>query len=243
MATTTTTTDKKLPLPANPSLTPPKATAYTAPNTALKTVDAVTKPSDSYITDNSLVQNQMKTAMDPNSPLMQMAKTRALQQAEASGNQNTSMANQAVTAGMADTAFNIAKQDASTYGAAALNKQQTENSGALGTQLAGYDNQTQRNLALINGALNNQNFYNANAASKYANELGKDTTAFNYPYNWNLAQQGYDSALNQTSVTTAAALSQQLAASLASILNNKDVGDKISARESLISAMQTALTW
>lgn len=221
----------------------PEATAYAAPNTAFQQADVKVNPSDSYITNNSLVQNQLANILSKGSPLLKMAETSALQRANASGNLNTSMANQSALAAVAQTALPIAQQDAGTYSSAALNNQQTVNSGALGSQLANYDNQTQRNTGLISGALNSQNFGNTVKQANLDNTLAKDFATFNQPLAKELAQQGYDAAYKQTQTTTSAAIAQQIAASMGSILGNKEIGDKISAREALISATQTALKW
>jgi len=68
---------------------------------------------------NQTVANQFASITDPNSPLMQQARTRALQEMNGRGLTNSSMAQTAADSAMYDAALPIAKQDASTYADAA----------------------------------------------------------------------------------------------------------------------------
>jgi hypothetical protein len=61
------------------------------------------------------VAKQLEEILKGDGPLMQRARTRALQQANASGLQNSTMAATAGEAALYDSAFPIASQDASTY--------------------------------------------------------------------------------------------------------------------------------
>lgn len=68
---------------------------------------------------NQTVVNQFASITDPNSPLMQQARTRALQEMNGRGLTNSSMSQTAADSAMYDAAMPIARQDASTYADAA----------------------------------------------------------------------------------------------------------------------------
>lgn len=68
---------------------------------------------------NQTVVNQFASITDPNSPLMQQARTRALQEMNGRGLTNSSMSQTAADSAMYDAAVPIARQDASTYADAA----------------------------------------------------------------------------------------------------------------------------
>ena len=65
---------------------------------------------------NQTVAGQLEKIIANDSPLMQQARTRALQTAQANGRSNSSMAASAGDAAMYDAAMPIAQQDASTFG-------------------------------------------------------------------------------------------------------------------------------
>jgi hypothetical protein len=94
--------------------------AYT-PNSATAGVASTTNASASkWNVDNpQTVQGQVKNIIDDNSPLMQQAQTRSLQQMNGRGLINSSMAVGAGQSALYDAALPMAQQDASTYANAA----------------------------------------------------------------------------------------------------------------------------
>ncbi|MBV8666744.1 MAG: hypothetical protein JO269_09690 [Burkholderiaceae bacterium] len=82
------------------------------------------------------VQGQLANIDDPNSPLMQQARAHALEQANASGLANSSMAITAGDAAAYNAALPIAEQDANTYENAAATNANTANQFAIANQTA-----------------------------------------------------------------------------------------------------------
>lgn len=84
-------------------------------------------PTKWNVDDNQTVAGQVRNLIAENSPLQQLAETRAKQQMNQSGLMNSSMAVQAGQAAMYDAALPIAQADAGTYGRAAAYNADTEN--------------------------------------------------------------------------------------------------------------------
>jgi hypothetical protein len=76
-------------------------------------------PREWTVNPNQTVADQLAKALATDSPLMQQARTRALQAANARGLSNSSMAISAGESAMYDAALPIAQADAATYGNAA----------------------------------------------------------------------------------------------------------------------------
>jgi hypothetical protein len=97
------------------------------------------------------VQGQLEGLLDPSNPLMQRARTGALQQMNASGRQNSSMATTAADAAMYDTALQIATPDAQN--AFAYNFAQTQNQFDLFAQQLGLSSQEKQQMTATLGGL------------------------------------------------------------------------------------------
>lgn len=234
---------KKSTLPEAPDLVAPSSTAYNAPTLDQSQFSASTADSGSTISDNALVQNRFNGLIAENSPLIQMARTKALQDMNARGTQNSSMAQGAADAAAYAAALPIAQQDAATYAEADLDSHATQNKAGLVSQAANYDTQSLANQGLVSGALADQTFDNNVSTMMLENDIAKDQTAFTHPYTKELAKMGYDAAIKQTNISSSASIASSVASSMASILNNSTITNKISARDSLISAVQSALSW
>jgi hypothetical protein len=97
--------------------------------------NATPKPADSFgytpesfkVDKPQTVQGQVTDIIDKDSPLMQQAKTRAAQYANARGLINSSMAAGAAQGAVMEAALPIAQQDASTYNNAMTNTTNAEN--------------------------------------------------------------------------------------------------------------------
>ncbi len=76
-------------------------------------------PTDWKVDANQTVASQIENLIKSDSPLMQRARAKAMQEANARGLSNTSMAGTAGEAAVIDAALPIAQQDASTYGKSA----------------------------------------------------------------------------------------------------------------------------
>lgn len=94
--------------PASPS------TPATAPTTPAAT-PAITPVTSAVNQATDTVQGQVESIIKKDSPLMEMARTRAAQGANSRGLLNSSMAVQAGEAAVIDAAMPMASQDASTY--------------------------------------------------------------------------------------------------------------------------------
>jgi len=134
--------------PSSATVTPTgyNATGYQANGYNATGYDAATATSTGYdaaqadteraaatmrtVQDNELVQRQLSQIIGDDSPLLQRARSKALEQMNARGLVNSSMALGAADAAMYDYAMPIAQADASTYGTAARDNQQYTNSAA-----------------------------------------------------------------------------------------------------------------
>ena len=114
------------------------------------------------VSQDMTVQGQLGKVMDPNSPLMQQAKTQGLQFANDRGLLNSSMAQSAAQDSMYKAALPIAAADASMYG-----KSASENA-ANATQITGAN--ISANTSLSNTASNNATSV-ANTAANNATSI------------------------------------------------------------------------
>lgn len=90
-----------------------------------------TQPGNWTVDSNQLVRDQFGNLIDPNSPLMQKARTQALERMGERGLINSSLATTAADSAMYDAALGIAKQDASTYADAAKTNAGAKTSWAI----------------------------------------------------------------------------------------------------------------
>lgn len=100
------------------------------------------------VTPDQTVQGQLKGLLADNNPLVQIAKTQGLENAQERGLLNSSLGAEAGALAHYQYAMPIATQDATTYGNAA--RTNAENAVQVGMQQAGFDNQKQ--MADINFA-------------------------------------------------------------------------------------------
>lgn len=121
---------------------------------------------------DQLVENRMAGLLQRGNPLLERARTQALQQANARGIINSTMAGEAATAGMLDAARSIASQDANTFAssgqfnASAKNAMADANAGRVQQRdLAQMDINSQMALAQYDGAIRKE-LANLDAASK-----------------------------------------------------------------------------
>lgn len=116
-------------------------------NSGTKSSDIAATPASWTPDEKSTVQGQLKGILDAGGPLMDRATTRALQQMNARGVLNSSMAIGAGQAALYDAAVPIAGADASTYA-----KSQSENAQMkqeTATQAAGFQQQSKVQAADI----------------------------------------------------------------------------------------------
>lgn len=79
------------------------------------------------VNDDMLVENRLNSIINKDNPLMQSARTAALQGMNSRGLLNSSMAGEAAQKAVIDSAMPIAQQDAETYRIAAKSNQDAEN--------------------------------------------------------------------------------------------------------------------
>lgn len=197
------------------------AANYTAPDMATQTFGNPVLGSTDAISGNALVANQFNNLIADDSPLMQMARTSALQGMNQRGTMNSSMTQTAADLAAYQAALPIAQQDASTYATSDLAAQNAYNQGGLVQQAANYDAQNMLNQGAIEGALQNQ--------------LAQDSLTMEqleHANNMEIASAQYDQVVTSS-----------LAAAMASLLGDPDITDMIGAQESLMSAIQTGLEW
>lgn len=96
-------------------------------------------PSQWNVTGNQTVQGQVKNIIDANSPLMQQAETRSLQQMNGRGLINSSMAVGAGQAALYDAAMPMAASDASMYGRAAESNNTAQNQFNMADKTNSFD--------------------------------------------------------------------------------------------------------
>ena len=104
---------------------PDLATFYVSPTNT--DISSGFKPSESYITPQASISNQLTSLLSSNSPLMQQADSKARLQANKMGLLSSSMAVGAAQGEAMKLMTPIAAQEADTYAKAALQKQQAEN--------------------------------------------------------------------------------------------------------------------
>lgn len=134
--------------------------AYATP-AATYTPAQLGTPTSWNVTPEQTVEGRINSLTDPNSPIIQMARTRALEQQNANGTLNSSLA---ITAGQKaayDAAIPIASADASTFAKA-----------------AGYNADEKNQFAVQNAGFTNQaGQFNSNAANTLTGQkLATDTS-------------------------------------------------------------------
>lgn len=126
-------------------------------------------PTPWNVDGNQTVATQLEKILKTDSPLMQLAKTRAQQEAQSRGLLNTTMAGTAGEAAMIDKALPIAQQDARTYGDAGQFNAKEGNTFTLA------DNQFNRDKSMANFNLSANEW----AAGK---QFGRSETAADRAY-------------------------------------------------------------
>lgn len=149
--------------PGSSTVTPGTSAVGYTPASATSTPAVATgyDPKAFAVTSDQTVQGQLKGLINDDSPLMQQAKTRALQDQNARGTTNSTMAIQAGQQAVIGAALPIAQQDASTYNNANLKTVDAQNT-ALGFGAAAQNAASQTNAGLgTNVDLSNQAAVNA----------------------------------------------------------------------------------
>lgn len=207
-------TDGTLPLAQPP---------YVAPSTSqqpLTSTPAPTPtPSQWNVTGDQTVQGQVKNIIDANSPLMQQAETRALQQSNSRGLINSSMAVGAGQAALYDAAVPIAASDASMYGRAAETNNSAINQFKMAEKAQGFD------LAKMDKSFDQNKL-------QLEQKFGYDTA---------LTKMQSDSARQTAEIAATYKNLTQASASAASLMNNSsDQIHQIMMNENLDSAGKQA---
>lgn len=97
-----------------------------APKTGFN-LSAVAGPSQWEVNGNQTVANQLQSLLSSDNPLIQQARTRALQEMNARGTLNSSMAQTASDSAVYDAMMKVAQQDASTNASAAQTNTAAQN--------------------------------------------------------------------------------------------------------------------
>jgi hypothetical protein len=183
-------------------------------------------PTQLNIAPNQTVQGQLQNIMDQNNPIIMQARTGALQQANANGLLNSSMAITAGDNAAYSAAIPIAEQDAGVYNNAAGVNAAAANTFAVDNQNAG----------------NAASQYNAGAANTLTGEQLSNQTALT---NAQLAAQtsiATNAASNATSVAnTAATAASSKAIAQLNATNTANI-QGASNTQQLAAAYQNALT-
>lgn len=166
----------------------------------------VSGPSQWDVSGNQTVANQLTALMASDNPLIQQARARAMQQSNARGLSNSSIAQTAADAAAYDAMMQVAKQDAGTYASAAQSNTAAQNqftSDANAFLRNGYmadynlsanEWAAQQAYARDREAQREQNAFNL-AAMERENELNKGNTT---SANAQSDKQGYINALNNS---------------------------------------------
>jgi hypothetical protein len=152
---------------------PQVAKAATVPATTATYNPATYDPSLWNIDGKQTVNGQLQGILAGNSPLLQQAETRALQQANAKGLVNSSMAVTAGQSALYDAALPIAQSDANLYASAAQTNANAQNSAGQFNASA-LNNAGQFNAS----AQNNTSQFNASAQNTAENNAAGATNSF-----------------------------------------------------------------
>lgn len=175
------------------------------------------QPGNWQVTTPQTVAGQFNNLTDGSNPLMQKARTQALEQMNARGLVNSSMALTAGDEAAYNAALNIAKQDAGTYADAGKTNANAQTSWGISAN----NNQTSRDIA----AANNANSSAINAASLSAQRELQQAT------------QLYTNLANQTA--TAGSIQSWGLNSITTIMAS-DLDSK--AKDAAVAQIQTYLT-
>lgn len=168
------------------------------------------------VQDNETVQGQLAKVIDSGSPILERARARALEQMNARGLMNSSMATTAALDAVLGQALNIATPDAQTYAQAAAGNQQAANEAsrfrAAATNDASQFNTAQGNdAAARNMAAGNEaaqaNTAAQNAAAQYRAGANNEASRLNMQAG-NEAAQFQANATNEASRFSAAATNE-----------------------------------
>ncbi len=159
----------------------------------------VSGPSQWDVSGNQTVANQLTALMASDNPLIQQARARAMQQSNARGLSNSSIAQTAADAAAYDAMMQVAKQDAGTYASAAQSNTAAQN------QFTSDANAFLRNgyMADFNLSANEwaaqQDFARQQQLARLQNEMNTtNNTASTTAANAQSDKQGYINALNQS---------------------------------------------
>lgn len=194
------------------------ALAPIAPVTANAPVQPM-QPAQLTVAPEQTVQGQVKNIIDADSPLMQQAETRALQQSNSRGLINSSMAVGAGQAALYDAAVPIAASDASMYGRVAETNNSAINQFKMAEKAQGFD------LAKMDKSF----------------EQNKLQLSQKFGYDSALTKMQSDSARETANIAATYKNLTQASASAASLMNNSsDQIHQIMMNENLDSAGKQA---
>lgn len=227
------------------------------PATTAATAEAVPATATGYtaqqlnVTPDMTVQGQLQSITDPNSPIIQQARTQGLQNAAARGLTNSSIAQTGADAAVYAAATPIAQQDANTYlGAGTLNTNSVNTANQFGAA-------AQNTANLQNSSLGTQtNQFNANAANTLTGQnITANTSKYVADTNATIAALGNDNkiTLQQMQNSNAQLLQTDTAAqqswtnamgAINNIQNNTsmDATTKTAAINNIAETLQNALT-
>lgn len=174
------------------------ATGYTPTNAEAKTATSKGYDANSFqVTPEQTVEGRLGGIIAADSPLMQQARTRALQYANSRGLINSSLAAGEAQARMVDAAMPIAQQDAGAFNQAMTNTVNAKNTASqFGANASNTAELTNAQLG-TNVNLANQNAQNAAAGFKATADNNASLTNAQLGTNVNLANQNAVNTANQ----------------------------------------------
>jgi hypothetical protein len=195
--------------------------------------------------NNSLVSERLNALLAKDSPYIQAAKTRALQQANRAGLLNSSMAAGAGVLSAINAAMPIAQQDASTFATAERDNNQTVNTFARDANQFGRDmSQLQfRGLLDRESEARNQNFRREERIAEQDYRTNEATVAFSRE----LERMGYQNRLATANVPIefAARMASVMQAQVAEIMSDANLSPqaKENAITNLVGYANAQMEW
>lgn len=166
---------------ANPTATssaPSTASILPSFSATSQAVAPAVAGSDQYVTNNSLVEKRLEALLAKENPLLKQAQLYSRQAANKSGMANSTMADQAGVQAVISKGLEIVSPDAATYSTASLQRQQSENTGALNTQQANYTSQDRAQQGSITAGLQQQQKQLDLAGQQYASQITREEAQY-----------------------------------------------------------------
>lgn len=225
-----------MPSATKPVVATPTAAALPAPALVSSVAPATAVPVTANTTTlnpaTDTVQGQIRAIIDQNSPLQRQAEARAIQQMNARGLLNSSMAVGAGQAALYDAALPIATQDANTY--ATVNREGTQAKNAAASQNATAQNQMAMFSAELASKVDMFNASQSNDLTKLGMDLANKQSLANIESSYKILMQGNQSASE---------IYKQTVKNITDIAANKDMGQaaKDAATNNQIAMLQKGL--